>query len=304
MTPETVHFDSNGLRIAAHLFTPSPTAPRRRGSLVVSHPGSGVKEQAAGVYARRLAEKGFTTLASDAAYAGESEGQPRGAEDPAQRIEDIKAAVSFLSLHPEIDPDHIGLLGVCASGGYAVTAAATDLRVQAVGMVSGVDIGRFFRQGYDNRQPPEVLQTLLHHAADARTTEARGEGVQTFTVFPASEADARAGGRYVFEGWEYYCTPRGEHPRSARSMPWTSVDKIAGFDGFARIDMIAPRPLLMVVGAEADTRWIAEAGFEAAREPKRLVWIEGASHVDLYDRDPYVATAVDHLADFYAEALG
>lgn len=303
VTPIPVRFDSAGIEIAGHLYLPDPDGAAPRPAIVVGHPGSGVKEQAAGLYARRLAEQGLIALAFDAAHTGESGGTLRGLEDPAQRIEDIKSAVSFLSVRKDIDPERIGLLGICASGGYAVNATATDPRIRALAMVSGVDIGTFFRQGYDGRQDPAVLAAMLDHAAKTRTAAARGEAMASFPVFPASEAEARAGGRYIHEGWDYYCTPRGEHPRAAKTMPWISVDRIAGFDGFAFVGMIAPRPLLMIMGSEADTRWIGEKAFAAAAEPKHLHWIEGASHVDLYDRDAHVTPAVMRLADFFRGAL-
>lgn len=304
VTPIPVRFDSAGIKIAGHLYLPDVSGTAPRPAIVVGHPGSGVKEQAAGLYARRLAEQGLITLAFDAAHTGESGGTLRGLEDPAQRIEDIKSAVSFLSVHPDVDPGSIGLLGICASGGYAVNATATDPRIRALAMVSGVDIGTFFRQGFNGRQDPAVLASMLDHAAKARTATARGEAMASFPVFPTSEAEARAGGRYIHEGWDYYCTPRGQHSRAAKTMPWISVDRIAGFDGFAFIGMVAPRPLLMIMGSEADTRWIGEDAFAAAGEPKHLHWIDGASHVDLYDRDAYVTPAVMRLAGFFRDTLG
>jgi uncharacterized protein len=272
-------------------------------AVVVSHPASGVKEQTAGLYARHLAERGFITLAFDAAYNGESEGLPRGLEDPAHRIEDIKSAISFMSMRADVDAQRIGLLGICASGGYVIPATATDHRIKAVATVSGVSIGEFFRVGYDGKQRPEVLKMMLDHAAKARTAEARGEATQTFPIFPADEAAARALGQYVYEGWEYYCTARAYHPRSAKQMPWVSVDKMAAFEGFRFIDLIAPRPLLTIVGTKAVTKWMAEDSFPRAAEPKELFWIEGASHVDLYDKEQFVMPAVIKLVDFYSKTL-
>ncbi len=299
-----VTFPSAGLKLAGHLYTPDSDAGVSRPAVVVGHPGSGVKEQAAGLYARRLAEQGFVALAFDAAYQGESEGTPRGLEDPAHRVEDVKAAVSFLTTRDEVDPDRIGALGICASGGYVLSAAAGDHRIKAVGTVSGVDIARQFRLGADGAQDPTVIQGMLDMAAAARTAEARGEGVQSFQLFPDTAEQARAlGGRHGFEGFEYYRTDRAQHPRSAKFLTWSSIDHMVGFDAFRFVDLIAPRPLLMVVGGEAVTSWMAVEAFQNARSPKELHWIDGASHVDLYDKEQYVGPAVSKLTEFFGTHL-
>jgi fermentation-respiration switch protein FrsA (DUF1100 family) len=137
-----VSFESAGLKLAVHLYTPDPDTSPSLPAIVVGTPGSSVKEQAARMYARRLADRGFITLAFDPAYQGESEGEPRGLEDPAHRVEDIKAAVSFLSARDQVAPNRVGALGICASGGYVIPAAATDHRIMAVAVVSAVDMGR------------------------------------------------------------------------------------------------------------------------------------------------------------------
>ncbi|MFJ5309862.1 alpha/beta hydrolase [Streptomyces sp. NPDC088350] len=299
-----VTFSSAGLRLAGHLYTPDgETAGPPRPAVVVGHPGTGVKEQAAGLYARRLAGRGFVTLAFDAAHQGESEGEPRGLEDPGQRVEDLKAAVSFLTTRDEVDPGRIGALGICASGGYALAATATDPRIRAVGTVGAVDISRQFRLGADGAQDPAVVAGMLAAASTARTAEARGAGVQRFPLFPATEEEARAGGPHVHEGWEYYRTPRARHPRSAKALTWTSVDRIAAFDAFASVALIAPRPVLLIAGRAAVTSWMSVAAFQQAHGPKELAWIEGASHVDLYDKDEYVTPAVGKLSDFFGAHL-
>ena len=163
-----VSFDSAGIQIAGHLYTPDDNHTGPRPAIVVGHPSSGVKEQAAGLYARHLSGQGFVTLAFDAAYQGESSGTPRGLEDPAHRIEDIKAAVSFLTTRQEADPQRIGALGICASGGYALNPTASDHRIDAVGTVSAVDIARQFRNGASGTQDPAIFQQMLDAAAAAR----------------------------------------------------------------------------------------------------------------------------------------
>jgi fermentation-respiration switch protein FrsA (DUF1100 family) len=298
-----VTFDSAGLRIAGHLYVPGHGARGSHPAIVVGHPAGGVKEQAAGLYAQRLADEGFVALAFDAAYQGESAGSPRGVEDPAHRVEDINAAVSFLSNRSEVDPDRIGVLGICASGGYAIPAAATDHRIKAVATVSAADIGRMFREGPDGTQDPSIIQGMLDTAAAARTAEAAGEAAASFAIFPDTAEQARELGQYAFEGWEYYCTSRAQHVRSAKSFTWSSIDRIAAFGPFTFIHFIAPRPLLMIAGTNALTQHMTTKAIDAAEEPKRLHWIDGASHVDLYDKDEYVSQAVAELTIFFETHL-
>lgn len=294
------HFRSASLTIAAHLYVPDQPNDR---TLVVGHPGTAVKEQSPALYAQKLCDQGFRVLTFDAAFQGESEGLPRDLENPAQRIEDIKAAVSYLSVQPEIDPTRIGAAGICASGGYVVAAAAGDRRIRAVATIAAVDVGLQIRVGPDGRQDPAVVGALLEAAAQARTDAARGAPIARLPIFPAGEADARAGGPHVFEGWSYYCTGRGGHPRSAKALTWDSIDRMATFDAFRFIDMIAPRPLLMVTAEQAITAWMTRDAFARAGEPKTLHTVADATHVELYDRPDAVDDAVAALTTFFMASL-
>jgi len=298
-----VSFDSAAIQIAGHLYPPGDGPASPRPAIVVGHPGSGVKEQAAGLYARHLSEQGFVTLAFDAAYQGESGGTPRGLEDPAHRIEDIKAAVSFLTTRQEADPGRIGALGICASGGYVLNATASDHRINAVATVSAVDMARQFRNGADGTQDPAVFQHMLETAAAARTAEAHGESPQTFQLFPGTAEQARARGRHVLEGFEYYISGPTAHPRSAKFLTWSSIDHMAFFDAFRFVNLIGQRPLLMIAGREAVTSWMSIQAFQNAIGPKEFHWIDGASHNDLYYKDQYVGPAVTKLTGFFTKNL-
>ncbi|MYM21959.1 alpha/beta hydrolase [Duganella sp. FT135W] len=294
-----VNFTSSGWRLAGHLYTPNNLTPGNHAAIVVGHPASGVKEQTAGLYAQRLAELGFITLTFDTATQGESEGLPRGVEDAARRIEEFKSAVSFLSLRAEVDPERIGALGICASGGYVVGAAASDHRIKAVATVSGVDLATWHRRGADGKQDPKVFQSLLDACAAARAAEARGEPASMMPIRPASEEAARASGPMDLDGYLYYCTDNGRHPRQADELAWTSIDRTALANGFSLVELVAPRPLLMIVGTEAVSKWMGEDAIARAHEPKELFWVEGATHVGLYYKPEYVNPAVAKLANFF-----
>ncbi|MDB5056741.1 MAG: hypothetical protein JWO59_213, partial [Chloroflexi bacterium] len=292
-------------KLAGHLYTPDDEAGGRRPAIVVSHPASGVKEQTAGLYAERLASAGFVTLAFDAAYQGESEGQPHLLEDPFHRVEDIKAGVTFLSLRDEVDAERIGALGIGASGGYVIPAAATDHRIKAVATFSAADMGSLFSEGVGRVQSPDVLQGMLDEAGVARTEEAQGKPVRLQQIHPETGEEARAiGGQHGYDGWEYYRTPRGLHPRSENYLVFRSIDLIAQFNAFDKIHLISPRPLLMIVGTEAATAYFSREAIEKAQGPKELFWIDGATHVDLYDKEEYVPTVVAKLSDFFGAHLG
>ncbi|KUM78415.1 alpha/beta hydrolase [Streptomyces curacoi] len=300
-----VSFLSKGLKIAGILFLPDTYSGQPLPAVVVGHPWGGVKEQTASIYAERLAREGYAALLFDAAHQGESEGTPRNLEDPFQRAEDFRSAVSYLASRSDIDADRIGGLGICASGGYLSFASQTDRRIKALATVSAFDTASGLFEGVGRVQGPEVREFLLDQAGVLRNAEARGEGAITLTLVPPTEAEAGAfPERSMFrEGHDYYRTPRGQHPRSAN---WSllQADVAAQYSAFAHQDWISPRPLLMIAGTDADTRYFTEEAIAQANEPKELYLIEGATHIDLYDKNEYVTPAVAKISEFFGKHLG
>lgn len=300
-----ITFPSNGIALAGTLFTPDSHAGEPLPAIVIAHPFGSVKEQSPTNYASRLAERGFAALVFDAAYQGASAGTPRYLEDPWQRTEDVKAAVTYLTTRDDIAPERIGVLGICGAGGYVVFAAQTDHRIKAVATVSSVDIGRFFRGGLDGKQPPEVLQSMLDTAGRLRTAEAKGADPHLEHCVLDTREEAEAEGTPVMfcEGYEFYRTERGQHPRSTNHWIFRCIDMLAQFDSYALIELIAPRPLLMIAGSKAETLHFSEGAIARAKEPKELFIIDGATHFDLYDKPEYVDPAVDRLTDFFGRHL-
>ncbi|ORX62077.1 dienelactone hydrolase domain-containing protein [Hesseltinella vesiculosa] len=305
MQPQKVSFDSHGHKIAGHLYLPKDKQVKNQAGVVISHPMTGVKEQTAGLYASELCKLGFVALTFDAAYQGESEGLPRALEDPWQRSEDVKNAVTFLETLDDVDPEKIGALGICASGGYVPFAAQTDVRIKAVAGVSAADVGSLFRDGYQFSTTPEQLQQMLAQSAKDRTNEAKGQPPRLEWVLPRSKEDAdKMPARSLFqEAYDYYLTPRAQHPNAIGQYLFRSVDMLVQFSAYDYVSLISPRPLLMIAGSDADTLYFSKAAIEKAKEPKELFIIDGASHVDMYDIPQYVAAAVQKLDQFFTQHL-
>jgi fermentation-respiration switch protein FrsA (DUF1100 family) len=293
-----------GTSIVANLFKPAGfDASRKYAAVVVTHPFGGVKEQTAGLYALRLAERGFLTLAYDASYQGESGGLPRLMEVPAQRLDDISCALDFLGGHPLVDPLGIGSLGICAGGGYALCHAATELRVKAVAAVSTFNLGEARREGMGTISYEERMKRLKD-AGEARSREARGEPARLVPVVPDSAASFTESTPATYrEGHEYYRTARAQHPNSPNRYVFSSLPLQMAFFPFEQLDTISPRPLLVIAGSKADTLFWSRQVYEKAREPKELHVIEGATHIDMYDRPQFVAPAVGKLAEFFGRHL-
>lgn len=292
MNKTSVRFASNGMALAGEVYLPDSPPAARLPAVVIGHQTTGVKEQSPAVYAPRLAGQGFLVLTFDAAYQGESEGRPRGLENPWQRADDFRNAVSYLTTRDDVDSERIGVLGICGSGAYGPYAAQTDHRIKAVAGISGTDVTSFFRDA-----DPVAWQNQVTDSGAARTAEALGEPVPMVPVLPDSIDDSTP--TPIAEFVDYYKTPRGQHPRSTGAYALRSADLLDQFDAFADVAKISPRPLLMIAGTQAITRGFSEQAVATAGESAELYLIEGASHVDLYDRDPYVAQAVAKLVDFF-----
>ncbi|MGW5570343.1 alpha/beta hydrolase [Nocardia thailandica] len=300
---ESIEFRNGTATMAGDLYLPGDFAEARTyPAIVVVHPGGGVKEQTAGLYARRLADRGFVALAFDASHQGESGGLPRRLEDPAARVQDVRAAVDYLSTLHYGDAERVGALGICAGGGYAVNATMIDRRIKAVAGVSPVDIGATFRKGWDGTAPVETQIATLDAVAAQRAAEAAGAPVAEMGYVPETVDDTTPAD--MVEAHDYYRTPRCAHPNSDNRMLFTaSVPRIFAFDAFDRAEELLDRPVLLVAGTAAGSLWQAENLHKRLPENSELVYVEGAGHVGLYDVPAYVDQAVDALDPFFAGRL-
>ena len=304
-----VTFKNKGIDIAANMFFPKNfIEDGRYAAIICVHPGSSCKEQTAGIYARKMAEEGYITISFDASYQGESGGEPRYIEDPYMRIEDIRCAVDFLNELTYVDENRIGILGVCAGGGYAVNASMTEHRIKAVGTIVGANIGRLYREG-DGSQDSAIR--TLEAVGKQRTLEARGADGLEITWIPNSVEEREEAGINeidVIEAVEYYRTNRGQCSNSPNKLRFTSVASILSFDAFHLTDQLLTQPLQIIVGS-------IQGGFGSFRDghelfekakvsiKKDLMVVEGASHYDLYDKPEYVDKAINKLKVFYKENL-
>lgn len=300
-----VTFKKEGLNIAGLIFLPDDfSEDKKYPAIVITHPGGGVKEQCSSLYGWNLARAGFITLAFDASHQGESEGLPRYIEDPFSRVEDIRSAIDYLVTLPYVDENKIGAMGVCAGGGYTMSAVQTEYRIKAAAGISIWDVGDSAKNGFPGVNIPHFMQKLLTEVAVERTKEARGGEPRYLQYVPNSPEEIDENTSTIQkEAYEYYRTPRCQYPTSVNKYLFTSNDKLAAFDAFAHIDTVSPRPLLFIVGSKADTLYFTNDAYSRAREPKEVYTIEGASHVDLYDKPEFVEQVVEKLIIFFQENL-
>ena len=303
---ETVSFKNGALDVAGDVRFPQGfTKDAKFAALVIVTPGSSVKEQIGGNYGEKLAEKGYVTLVFDPSYQGQSGGEPRDLEDPAARVEDVRCAIDFLTTLPYVDEERIGILGVCAGGGYTISAAMTEHRIKAVGTVVAVNLGRAFRQGDGTADPVQTLEAV----GEQRTVEARGGEPRRDPWLPDSLEEAqKAGVKDVdtLDAVEYYRTPRGFNEYSTNRRFFRSNAAILGFDAFHLAEQLLTQPIQIIVAGRMGTTGSFADGqllWEKARQKRDILVIEGAGHYDMYDKAEYVDPAVDCLGKFYDEVL-
>ena len=302
VTIQGVSFMNQAIKMAGTVYSPQGLDKRNSyPSVIVVHPGGGVKEQAAGLYAHHLAQQGFVVLTFDASHQGASAGMPRFLEDPARRVEDVRSAVDYLTTLAYVDPGRIGALGICAGGGYAVKAANGERRIKSVATVSAVDIGAATRRGWDGKAPVADQIAMLDSVARQRSAEAAGAPPIYVTYVPAkpdaaTPADLR-------EASEYYLTARGRHPNAPNKMLFTSLDKVASFTAFDQVDSLLTQPALFIAGSAAGSLWHSQQAFQKAQGDKELFIVEGATHMTLYDGKAHVAAAIGKLSPFFKRTL-
>ncbi|KAG4432899.1 hypothetical protein IFR05_011617 [Cadophora sp. M221] len=298
-----VSFQNRGVRIAAHLHLPDDFQEGGKyPGLVGVHPAGGVKEQTIGLYAHRLAARGFVVLVYDSSYQGASGGEPRLLEDPTTRVEDARCAADFLTTQSFVDPERMGVFGVCVGGGYALAVAQTERRFKAVAGISATPMGEAARRFFGTPISPAEQIKSLEAAAAQRTAEANGAAPVYIPFVPERLEDINDKTPTMLrEGYDYYKTPRGQHPNSKGRFLMTSMDKMLAFSTFPLIPTLLTQPLLLIAGSEADTKIYSDDAYALSKGPKELFIVEGATHIALYDKPEYVGQAVEKLASFFGQ---
>ncbi len=275
-----------GITLSGDIYLPKNTGNEKLPALAISGPFGAVKEQSSGLYANQMAERGFAVVAFDPSFTGESGGEVRNVASSDINTEDFSAAVDFLGLQKNVDRNKIGIIGICGFGGFALNATAVDKRVKAVATTSMYDIPRVASRGYYDKVTLEERTKTLEQMSQQRWKDAESGRA---AAGPRSNAEKLKGDepQFIKDYFDYYRTPRGFHERSINSNgAWAATS------GFSLMNMpiltylkeISPRPVLIIAGENAHSRYFSEDIYKMAAEPKELMIILNAVHVDLYDK--------------------
>lgn len=304
VTRQKVTFKNRyGITLKGDLYLPKNRTNQPLAALAISGPFGAVKEQSSGLYAQTMAERGFATLAFDPSYTGESGGEPRNLASPEINTEDFSAAVDFLGLQSFVNRSQIGIIGICGFGGMGLNAAAVDKRMKAVAVASMYDMSRVISKGYYDAYTPEQRTQTLESLGLQRWEDARNG---TPAPAPRNLPEKLTGNdpQFLVDYFNYYRTPRGFHPRSLNSNgAWNATNALSFMNMplMTYIKDISPRPVLIIAGENAHSRYFSEDAYKAACEPKELMIIPGAVHVDLYDKTDVIP--FDRLESFFKTNL-
>ena len=291
-----------GITLAADMYTPRG-AEGKLPAIAVSGPFGAVKEQSSGLYAQKMAELGFLTIAFDPSYTGESGGMPRYVASPDINTEDFCAAVDFLSVQENVDPERIGIIGICGWGGMAINAAAIDTRIKATAAMTMYDMTRVTANGYFDAEDSEQARFEKKKAMNAQRIEDYKSGSYALAggvVDPLPE-DAP---QFVKDYYAYYKTPRGYHSRSLNSNGGWNVTSSLSFLNMPILKYSSEirSAVLLVHGEKAHSRYFSEAAYsKLTGDNKELLIIPGANHTDLYDQMDIIP--FEKLNAFFTEYL-
>lgn len=274
-----------GITLVGDLYIPKNKTAGKLPAIAVSGPFGAVKEQASGLYAQTMAERGFVTLAFDPSYTGESGGEPRFVASPDINTEDFSAAIDFLSNQPAVDAEKIGIIGICGFGGFALNAAAIDTRIKATVTSTMYDMSRVTANGYFDAMGENERFALKQKLNAQRTEDFKNGTYAAEAGLPEKLTGEEP--QFVKDYWDYYKTPRGYHKRSKNSTTGWNMTSALSFMNMPILSYSheIKTPVLMLHGEKAHSRYFSEDAYKKLKgDNKKLMIIKGANHVDLYDQ--------------------